>query len=259
MNFGLATRRGFGAGRASLTTTVPPPSAAAAGVHGRTLSTLGRGGRRGAGHPLNECRIGRRSRIGLNRFVLGAGCGLTSRKHSGGRLVTYRFGVVLLRLEPRGTDRIRPFGPTGGRFALSGEPDPIQHPLHELNEELPGRVVGDHRNARIGFETVPHLGPTLDGRERALPAQRPEGPAHLLELHRMRGTEGNAEDRLYRQADEVPPKGEDMRVAALLHRLRRHPQRRPVPREIVDPPDVRKHPVGGGTNDPPRLDAEDRR
>jgi hypothetical protein len=81
----------------------------------------------------------------------------------------HRLGFVLLRLAagPGGEGRrfrtAPPVEPAGGRLPLRGQLDPVDHPLHELDEKLAGRIVGDHRDAEVGLEPVLDLCPILDG------------------------------------------------------------------------------------------------
>jgi len=62
-------------------------------------------------------------------------------------------GVLLLLFVGRGDpDRGGRGGPRKRGFPLGGQFDPVEKPLDELHQELPGGVVGDHGDAEIHFE-----------------------------------------------------------------------------------------------------------
>ena len=184
---------------------------------------------------------------------------LRLRRSRGGRRRS-QFRIILLGFQSSGRDGdpVGPIGPAGRRLALCRQLDPVEHPLHKLGEKLSGRFVRNHGDPRIGLETVAHLGPILDARERARPGERPKGPSNLFELHGVGRPEGDSENRLNREADEVAGQGDHVRASTLLDRFRQHPKRRTISGKIFRAADVGENPVGGRANNPPRLDRDGR-
>ncbi len=197
----------------------------------------------------------RPSRIGRQPGRCGVLC-LRRRRNARdrGRALRARIRIILLsRFEARGSSGIWPVRTTYGRFALRREPDPIEHSLDKLDEELVSGGIGDHGNSRVGLEPVPHLGSTLDRGERALPAQRPKRASNLFELHGVRGAERDPKHRLDGKSGKIAGQGDEVRAPALLNRFGGHPQRGAIPGQQLDAADVREHPVGRRTDGPPRV------
>ncbi len=219
-----------------------PPTTSASAPPAASARPCGFGWRGSAGRRWSRIR----SRHGGSLLWL--------RRSRGGRR-RGRFRIILLGFQSWGRHG-DPVGPAGRRLALCRQLDPVEHSLHKLGEKLSGRLVRNHGDPRIGLETVAHLGPILDARENAVPAERPKGSSHLFELHGIGRPEGDSENRLNREADEVAGQGDHVRASTLLDRFRQHPERRTISGKIFHAADVCEHPIGGRANDPSCLDGD---